>query len=182
MLSFAYPVNAYLQSVKAENHDHPELPRRASWVAVYRKNYEVWRLDLGRPAYEFLRALAKGRPFGKAVAQAARGLQGNAGDQIFRWLRDWVAEGMFESVGCLAASEASPTRRDTLARVNACDDASREWLEADGLGGFASGTVRRHPHAALPRAAADRAPPPTDRFVLVNGFDAWVETPAGASR
>ena len=104
VLAFAYPVNAYLQSVKSEDHDHPELPRRPSWVAVYRKNYEVWRLDLGRPAYEFLHALAKGRPFAKAVARAARGLQGDSGEQIFRWLRAWVAEGMFESV----ASGADP--------------------------------------------------------------------------
>ena len=98
VLAFAYPVNPYLQSVKTDDHDHPGLPRRASWVAVYRKSYEVWRLDLGRPAYRFLHALASGRPFGKAVAEAARGLQGNAGDQIFRWLRSWVAEGMFQSV------------------------------------------------------------------------------------
>jgi glycogen debranching enzyme len=52
----------------------------------------------------------------------------------------------------------------------------REWLEADGLGGFASGTVagfrtRRH-HALLLTART----PPTGRVVLVNGFDAWVET------
>ena len=56
---------------------------------------------------------------------------------------------------------------------------SREWLEADGLGGFASGTVSgirtRRYHALLLTARR----PPTDRFVLVNGFDAWVETPAG---
>ena len=65
---------------------------------MYRKDYEVWRLDLGKPAYDFLHALASGRPFGKAVVAAARGLQGNAGDQIFRWLRAWVAEGMFQSV------------------------------------------------------------------------------------
>jgi hypothetical protein len=98
VLSFAYPVNAYLQSVKSDDHDHPALPRRATWVAVYRKNYEVWRLDLGRPAFRFLHALSSGRPFGKAVTEAARGLQGNAGDQIFRWLRSWVAEGMFQAV------------------------------------------------------------------------------------
>ncbi len=98
VLAFAYPVNAYLQSVKSDDHDHPALPRRASWVAVYRKSYEVWRLDLGRPAYRFLHGLSSGRPFGKAVTEAARGLQGNAGEQIFRWLRSWVAEGMFQSV------------------------------------------------------------------------------------
>lgn len=96
--AYGYPVNAYLQSVKEENHDHPDTGRRATWVVVWRKNYEVWRLDLSEAGYEFLHALARGRPFGRAVAAAARGLQGNAGDQLFRWLRDWVAEGMFEGV------------------------------------------------------------------------------------
>lgn len=98
VLAFAYPVNAYLQSVKEDNHDHPEARRTESWVAVYRKNYEVWRLDLGKPAYRFLSALSKGRPFGKAVAEAAKGLQGNPGEQLFRWLRAWVAEGMFQGL------------------------------------------------------------------------------------
>src|SRR5277367_3848156 len=56
---------------------------------------------------------------------------------------------------------------------------SQEWLEADGLGGFASGTstgirTRRY-HALLLTATT----PPTGRVVLVNGFDAWIETPAG---
>ena len=96
--ALAHPVNAYLQSVKDDNHEHPETARKATWVAVWRKNYEVWRLDLSKPAYELLTALAKGRPFGKAVAAAAKGLQGDPGEQLFRWLRDWVAEGMFESV------------------------------------------------------------------------------------
>ena len=54
-----------------------------------------------------------------------------------------------------------------------------EWLEADGLGGFASGTVSgirtRRYHALL--LAATR--PPAGRLVLVNGFDASVETANG---
>jgi len=54
-----------------------------------------------------------------------------------------------------------------------------EWLETDGLGGFASGAAdgirTRRYHALL--LAAMR--PPTERFVLVNGCDAAVETPAG---
>jgi hypothetical protein len=96
--AYGYPVNAYLQSVKEENHDHPDVGRKATHVAVWRKRYEVWRLDLPKPAYEFLELLARGRPFGKAVAASARSLQGNPGEQLFRWLRDWVAEGMFEGV------------------------------------------------------------------------------------
>ncbi len=58
-------------------------------------------------------------------------------------------------------------------------DPNAEWLEADGLGGFASGTVsgiRTRRYHALLLAARN---PPTDRFVLVNGFEAWVETPDG---
>jgi glycogen debranching enzyme len=55
----------------------------------------------------------------------------------------------------------------------------REWLEADGRGGFASGTVAgtrtRRYHALLLKATT----PPTGRVVLVNGFDAWVETGTG---
>ncbi len=54
-----------------------------------------------------------------------------------------------------------------------------EWLEADGLGGFASGTVSgirtRRYHALLLSAAS----PPTDRFALVNGLEVWLETPTG---
>ena len=96
--AYAYPVNAYLQSVKEDRHDHPGVGRKPTYVAVWRKRYEVWRLELPKPAHDFLSDLAKGRPFGKAVAAAARGLQGNAGDQLFRWLRDWVAEGMFQGI------------------------------------------------------------------------------------
>ncbi|HKC52794.1 MAG TPA: glycogen debranching enzyme N-terminal domain-containing protein, partial [Myxococcota bacterium] len=55
----------------------------------------------------------------------------------------------------------------------------REWLEADGLGGFASGTVSgvrtRRYHALLLAAAT----PPTGRQVLVNGLEVWLETPMG---
>lgn len=55
----------------------------------------------------------------------------------------------------------------------------REWLEADGRGGFASGTVTgvrtRRYHAWLLAATA----PPTARMVLVNGAETWLETPAG---
>jgi predicted glycogen debranching enzyme len=54
-----------------------------------------------------------------------------------------------------------------------------EWLEADGLGGYASGTVggrrTRRYHALLLAATA----PPTGRMVLVNGVETWITTPAG---
>jgi predicted glycogen debranching enzyme len=53
-------------------------------------------------------------------------------------------------------------------------DHATEWLEADGLGGFASGTTgglrTRRYHALLLAATT----PPTGRMVLVNGLDAWI--------
>jgi predicted glycogen debranching enzyme len=63
--------------------------------------------------------------------------------------------------------------------TGAFEQDEREWLEADGLGGFASGTVSgvrtRRYHALLLTATT----PPTGRIVLVNGFDAWIESGAG---
>lgn len=51
----------------------------------------------------------------------------------------------------------------------------REWLEPDGLGGFASGTASgistRRYHAILLTATN----PPSGRVVLVNGYEAWIE-------
>ncbi len=60
-------------------------------------------------------------------------------------------------------------------------DDRTEWLEADGLGGFASGTtsgIRTRRYHALLLAATT---PPTGRMVLVNGLDAWIEREGTAS-
>jgi len=63
--------------------------------------------------------------------------------------------------------------------VNTIDNRTAEWLEADGCGGFASGTIdgirTRRYHALLLNATN----PPTGRMVLVNGIEGWLETPSG---
>jgi predicted glycogen debranching enzyme len=54
-----------------------------------------------------------------------------------------------------------------------------EWLEPDGLGGFASGTrsgIRTRRYHALLLCSLR---PPQDRRVLMQGFVAWLETPSG---
>lgn len=53
-----------------------------------------------------------------------------------------------------------------------------EWLETDGLGGFASGTIggirtRRYHGLLLTRSG-------NSRIMLVNGLDAWITSPNGA--
>jgi predicted glycogen debranching enzyme len=56
---------------------------------------------------------------------------------------------------------------------------AREWLETDGLGGFAMGPVTgpraRRYHGLLVTATT----PPAGRVMLVSGLDVTVETPAG---
>jgi predicted glycogen debranching enzyme len=56
---------------------------------------------------------------------------------------------------------------------------AREWLETDGLGGFAMGPVigprTRRYHGLLVTATT----PPTGRVMLVSGLDVTVETPGG---
>jgi predicted glycogen debranching enzyme len=65
-----------------------------------------------------------------------------------------------------------------MTRLESPIDALRlddEWLEADGAGGFASGTAgtaRTRRYHALLLAATQ---PPTGRVVLVNGIEAWLE-------
>ena len=82
------------------------------------------------------------------------------------------------------AGQSQPKRRGWAAQPldsSGCPPGAElaEWLEADGLGGFASGTVSgirtRRYHALLLTATT----PPAGRMVLANGFDAWVETPRG---
>jgi len=55
----------------------------------------------------------------------------------------------------------------------------REWLEGDGLGGFASGTVSgvrtRRYHSLLTTATR----PPGGKMAFVKGFEAWLETDKG---
>jgi predicted glycogen debranching enzyme len=59
------------------------------------------------------------------------------------------------------------------------NDNFAEWIEADGLGGFASGTIcgvrTRRYHGLLLAATT----PPTGRMMLVNGVEAWAVTPHG---
>jgi hypothetical protein len=99
LLAFKYPVNAYLQSVRDDEHDHPRLAAKATWVSVFRRNFVVRRLDLSRDQHALLAALAAGETIGAAVeatlAQARRRLDPEA---FFSWFREWVAAGIFQSI------------------------------------------------------------------------------------
>ncbi len=75
--------------------------------------------------------------------------------------------------GIMAGDPAADGDARLLA-ASTMPDLRAEWLETDGLGGFATGTVggvrTRRYHATLLAATT----PPTGRVALVNGFDAWI--------
>jgi hypothetical protein len=99
LLAFRYPVNAYLTSVREEDHDHPPARRRDTWVVVYRRGYSVNRLDLAGPAHGLLADLAAGARLGDAVAAALRrGGHHASADHLFAWFRSWVSSGLFQAV------------------------------------------------------------------------------------
>jgi len=78
-------------------------------------------------------------------------------------------------------SSGTPSDRSLVpAPVYARLDESLEWLETDGLGGFAMGTatgIRTRRYHSLLTASLH---PPTDRVAILKGFDAWIETPEGS--
>jgi hypothetical protein len=101
LLTFRYPVNAYLQTVKDDDHDHhPKARLKDEWVAVYRRDYGVYRLALSRPAHDLLSDLVAGIPLGEAIARALRsgGRRAPSETELFRWFREWVSAGIFRAV------------------------------------------------------------------------------------
>lgn len=101
LLALRYPVNAYLQSVRDEDHDrHPKPRLRSEWVAVYRRDYAVYRLELTKAAHDLLADLVRGDRLGDAIAAALRrpGRSRPTEDALFRCFREWIAGGIFAEI------------------------------------------------------------------------------------
>lgn len=98
LLEFKYSVIPHLIAYH-ENRPSPNPRRRASWVALYRHDYSVLRLELNRAEHGLLEALAGGTPLGEALAVAAQSQKSSRQQaQIFKWFRTWIAEGLFTSI------------------------------------------------------------------------------------
>ncbi len=100
LIALRYPANDYLQSVRDEQHRHPAIRAKNTWVAIYRRDYGVYRLDLSRPAHDLLADLAAGLPLGAALQAALKrpSRPRVEPDVLFRWFREWVSGGVFQSV------------------------------------------------------------------------------------
>ena len=81
-----------------EDRPSPSPRRRATWVALYRRDYSVLRLELNRPEYELLRAIVDGAPLGEALPTAAASKSPRQQAKVFRWFRTWISEGLFTAI------------------------------------------------------------------------------------
>jgi putative DNA-binding protein len=98
LLAVRHPVNAYLDWTNGEGPAVPHRRRRQGGVAVYRRTYGIYRLDLSLPAHALLEALAGGATIGEAVGGVLAQRGKVAAADLFQWFRAWMAGGIFRAV------------------------------------------------------------------------------------
>ena len=118
LLALDHRANAIVTACR-QDKEIPSLSRARSWVAVFRKEWTVWRMDLTEPMHAVLAALSKGRTLAKSLAAGARAYDGSPEEMqtdVHRWFREWATEGLFVEV-VLAPSIKDPrARRDRSTR------------------------------------------------------------------
>jgi hypothetical protein len=92
--------HAVIPNLVAYHEDRPSpIPRRrATWVALYRRDYSVLRLELSRAEFDLLEAIVDGAPLGEALATAAASKSQRQQAKVFRWFRTWISEGLFTAI------------------------------------------------------------------------------------
>jgi len=100
LFAFEHRCNAIAGSVRRDE-PLPPLGRQRTFVAVYRKDWKVWRMDLDRLQFELLAALCRGRTLAQALEHAARGHRGSQAELAKRVqgaCASFVSEGFFGAV------------------------------------------------------------------------------------
>lgn len=93
---FTYPVGKFKEAYRDEL-DTPALTPEPTRLAVYRRNFKVFWLNLDEPGFHLLSALAQGRPLGAAIEDAC--LQFNLDEnRLFALFQEWISEGLFHRV------------------------------------------------------------------------------------
>lgn len=100
LLALDHPANAVVIAHRQGRKLPMPAPRR-SWVAVYRKKFQVWRMDLAESQHALLGALAHGRSLRGAIRSALRfwtGTPPSFKEALFGWFCEWADEGFFTAV------------------------------------------------------------------------------------
>ncbi len=89
LMAFAYPVNAYYRLVM-EEEGAAAPAEQASYVAVFRHEDSVWRMELEKAEYCLLAALFSGKRIGDALAE----VEPEAAQQLSNWFARWMRNGL----------------------------------------------------------------------------------------
>ena len=96
LFAFEYPVNRYYLAVKSEEEPMPPAPEKA-FLAVFRHEDVVWRMELGANEYHLLRKLFDGMPIGKALAALQTELdlpEDELSAHLSEWFSRWMRNGL----------------------------------------------------------------------------------------
>ena len=97
LLQLNYPVNNFMTAVREGRH--VDIPAASlTFVAVYRHNYRVWRIDLDVQRFTLLVALQQGKSLGSALDLCASLPDVDSAsliDAVSGWFREWTSEGLF---------------------------------------------------------------------------------------
>lgn len=96
LLEVRFPVLDVLREFGTGTFTSPPQPR-ATFLAIHRRDYRVWRRELSPAAHAFLGALHSAEPLGAAVGAAAACWEGPAQElpvAIQDWCHDWTSAGI----------------------------------------------------------------------------------------
>jgi hypothetical protein len=97
LVALEWNADAYLDTLRDDNHDHPAPKRVRSFVAVVRRSYSVYRFGVSEAAFAVLRDLQRAVKVETVVARALarRGTRRASPEDFGAWFRQWAAEGLF---------------------------------------------------------------------------------------
>jgi hypothetical protein len=87
LFAFNHPVNDYYKAVKEET-PLPTITQQPSYLAVFRHEDVVWRMDVAEQEYKLLSALFAGSTVGEALSFLDESAASNISDYFSRWMRN----------------------------------------------------------------------------------------------
>jgi hypothetical protein len=92
LFAFEWAVNDYYRAVK-EERPAPMPEQRPTYLAVFRHDDTVWRMDLAAQEYTLLQRLFSGMPVGMALEELQAKDKDIAG-QLSHWFARWMRNGL----------------------------------------------------------------------------------------
>ena len=99
LFAFDYPVNAYYRAMKEDELPDEPAPEK-SFLAVFRHEDVVWRMDLGEDEYHLLVTLFSGLPIGEALEKMQQ--ERNISEEVLmtnlsEWFARWMRNGLLSA-------------------------------------------------------------------------------------